>query len=93
MLPRQTLTRRYSEYFSGSYTMFGSTQARRNQGAGGRGEEAPRFLLNSNFYELKKIVLKEKIVKNFKTIWNFSKFVDIYNMIIELNTRDWISCQ
>ena len=59
MLTRQTLTRRYSEYFSGAYTMFGSTQARRNKGAGG-GDEAPRFLLNSNFYELKKIVLKEK---------------------------------
>ena len=47
-----------------------------------------RFLLNSIFSELKEIVLKWKIVQNYKTSWNSSKFIDIYNIIIELNTRD-----
>ena len=48
----------------------------------------PRVLLNSIFSELKEIVLKWKIVQNYKTSWNSSKFIDIYNIIIELNTRD-----
>ena len=26
----------------------------------------------------------------YKTSWNFSKFVDIYNIIIDLDTRDGI---
>ena len=42
---------------------------------------------------MKKIVLNWKIVENYKTRWNSSKFADIYNIIIELNTRDGISCQ
>ena len=47
----------------------------------------------ANFYFLwteKKIVLKWKIVKNCKTHWNSSKFIDFYNIIIELNTRGGI---
>ena len=39
------------------------------------------------------IALKWKIVQNYKMSWNSSKFIDIYNIIIELNTRDGISCQ
>ena len=41
-----------------------------------------RFLLNSIFYKLKK-----------KCCWNSSKFIDICNTNIKLNTRDGISCQ
>ena len=33
-------------------------------------------------------MLKSKIVQNYKTSWNSSKFIDIYNIIIELNTRN-----
>ena len=33
-------------------------------------------------------MLKWKIVQNYKTSWNSSKFIDIYNIIIELNIRD-----
>ena len=51
------------------------------------------FLMNSIFYELKGIVLKQKIVQNYKTSWNSSKFIDIYNIVIELDTRTGISCQ
>ena len=63
-------------------------------GAGGTEATPPppppptRFLLNSIFYELKKIVLKWKVVQNYKTCWNSSKFIDVYNIIIELNSRD-----
>ena len=35
-------------------------------------------------------MLKSKIVHNYKTSWNFSKFIDIYNIIIDLGTRDGI---
>ena len=69
----------------------------KNRGAGGQKPRTlaplPRFLLISIFYEMKKIVLNWKIVENYKTRWNSSKFADIYNIIIELNTRDGISCQ
>ena len=50
----------------------------------------PRFLLTSIFDESKKIVLKWKIVQSYKTSWNSSKFIDIYNIIIPLDTRDGI---
>ena len=50
---------------------------------------SPRFLLNSAFHKLKKIELKWKIVQNYKTSWNSSKFIDIYK-IIGLDTRDGI---
>ena len=40
-----------------------SIQACRNRG----GYSPSRFLLNSIFYELKEIVLKRKIIKNYKT--------------------------
>ena len=36
------------------------------------------------------MVLKSKIVQNYKTSPNFLKFIDIYNIIIDLNTRDGI---
>ena len=45
------------------------------------------------FYESKKIVLKWKIVQSYKTSWNPSKFIDIYNITIELDSRDGLSCQ
>ena len=38
--------------------------------------------------ELKKIVLKWKIVQNYKTSWNYSRFVDTYN--IDIDTTDGI---
>ena len=58
-------------------------QARRNRGGWGA-----RFLLNSLFHRLKKIELKWKIVQNYITSWNSSKFIDIYNIIIDLDMRD-----
>ena len=42
------------------------------------------------FSWLKKLVLKSKIVQNYKTSWDFSKFIDIYNIIIDLDTTDGI---
>ena len=50
----------------------------------------PRFLLTSIFDKLKKTVLKQKIVQSYKTSWNSSKFIDIYNIIIDLDTRGGI---
>ena len=47
-----------------------------------------RSLLTFIFDELKKIVLKWKIVQNYKTGGNYSKFIDIYNIVIDLDTRD-----
>ena len=38
----------------------------------------------------KKIVLKWKIVKIYKASSNYSKFIDIYNIIIDLETKDGI---
>ena len=43
------------------------------------------------FYELQEIALKWKIMQNYKTRYS-SEFIDVYNIIIELNTRDGISC-
>ena len=54
------------------------------------GSSPPGFLLNFAFHRLKKIELKWKIVQNYKTSWNSSKFIDIYNIIIGLDTRDGI---
>ena len=69
--------------------LFGSWgQARRNRGA--EELQPPRFFLTAIFDELKKIVLKWKIVQSYKTSWNSSKFIDIYNIIIDLDTRDGI---
>ena len=65
-------------------------QARKNWGRGG-GEL--RGLLILLLWTEKKIVSKWKIVQNYKTSWNFSNFIDIYSIIIELSTRDGISCQ
>ena len=57
-------------------------QARRNRG----------WQIFAKFYFswLKKVVLKSKIVQNYKTSSNFSKFIDIYKIIIDLGTRDGI---
>ena len=66
-------------------------QARKNRG--GWGSCSPphlRFSLTSIFDELKKIVLEWKIVQSYKTSWSSIKFIDIYNIIIDLNTRDVI---
>ena len=35
-------------------------------------------------------MLKWKIVQSYKTSWNSSKFIDIYNIIIDRDTRDGI---
>ena len=35
-------------------------------------------------------MLQWKIVQNYKPSWSSSKFIDIYNIIIDLNTRDGI---
>ena len=42
---------------------------------------------NFYFWSIEKIVLKWKIVQNYKTSLNSSKFIDIYNIIV-LDTRD-----
>ena len=47
----------------------------------------PRFLLTSIFDEPK---IKWKIAQSYKTSWNSSKFIDIYYIIIDLDTRDGI---
>ena len=69
-------------------------QVRRNRrwGEGGLGVAAapPRFLLNSIFYELKKVLLKWKIVQNYKTSWTYSRFVDTYNIITDIDTTDGV---
>ena len=63
-------------------------------GGGGGGGGAPppppppRLLLTSLFDELKIILLKWKIVQNYKTSRNSSKFFNIYNILIDLDTRD-----
>ena len=62
-------------------------QAHRNRGAGGNCN-SPRFSLSPIFDELKEIVLQWKIVQNYKTSWNSSKFIDIYNIIIVLDTKE-----
>ena len=50
-----------------------------------------RFLLHSIFDELKKIVLKWKIVQNHKTSYlKLRKVYWFYNIIIDLDTRDGI---
>ena len=80
--------RRYMIYKGLYVVILCITQARRNRGGWG-GCSPPRFLLNSIFSELKEIVLiKWKIVQNYKASWSSSKFLYIYNIIIELNTRD-----
>ena len=56
----------------------------------GAGFSPPRYLPNSIFYELKNLVLKRKIVHNYKASWNSSKFIDIYNIVIELDIRWYI---
>ena len=48
----------------------------------------PRFLLTSIFDELKKLVLKWKIAQSYKSKWNSSKLINIYNIIIDI--RDGI---
>ena len=43
---------------------------------------------NFYFWSTEKIVLKWKIVQNYKTSLNSSKFIDIYNIITVLDTED-----
>ena len=62
-------------------------QARRKRG--GRGAAASQIFANFDFWWTeKKIVLKWKIVQNYKSSWNSSKFIGIYNIVINLDTRD-----
>ena len=54
----------------------------------------PQIFAKFNFlWTEKENSVKVKNSTNYKTSWNSSKFVDIYNMIIELNARDGIPCQ
>ena len=55
-----------------------------------KGAAASQIFAKFYFSWLKKIVLKSKIVQNYKTSWDFSKFIDIYNIIIDLDTTDGI---
>ena len=57
-------------------------------GGGGLQPPPPRLVLTSLFDELKIILLKWKIVQNYKTSRNSSKFFNIYNILIDLDTRD-----
>ena len=45
-----------------------------------------QYLRTSIFDKWKKILLKWKIVHNCNAKWNFSKFVDIYDTAIDLDT-------
>ena len=36
---------------------------------------------------------EQQCYKKLQKLWNSSKFIDIYNMIIKLDTRDRISCE
>ena len=51
-----------------------------------------RFLLNFIFDELKKIVLKWKLVQNRKTGWNSSKFIDFAIDIVTWNNNSRGKC-
>ena len=63
-------------------------QARRNRGGlGGGGLQPIQIFANFYFWSIEKIVLKWKVVQNYKTSLNSSKFIDIYNIIV-LDTRD-----
>ena len=62
-------------------------------GAGREGcSTSPRFLLNSIFDELKKIVLKWKMVQNRKTGWNSSKFIDFVIDVVTWNNNSRGKC-
>ena len=39
---------------------------------------------------IEKNIVQSTMVQNYKTRWNFSKFIDIYDIIIDLDTRDGI---
>ena len=62
-------------------------------GAGGGGgleglQPPPQIFANFHFWSIEKIVLKWKVVKNYKTSLNSPKFIDIYNIIIVFDTRE-----
>ena len=68
-----------------------NTQVHRNRGDwGGAAAHCPQIFAKFYFSWLKKVVLKSKIVQNYKTSWNFSKFINIYNIVTDLDTRDGI---
>ena len=52
------------------------------------GAAAPQIFANLYFWSIEKIVLKWKVVQNYKTSLNSSKFIDIYNIIVVLDTRE-----
>ena len=54
------------------------------------GAEAGRAAAKSYFWWIEKIVSQWKIVQNYKTSWNSSKFIDVYNISVDLETRDGI---
>ena len=49
---------------------------------------SPQDFGNFYFWSIEKIALKWKIVQNYKTSLNSSNFLDIYNIVIILATRD-----
>ena len=60
-------------------------------GVGGAGDPPappppPQIFANFHFWSIEKIVLKWKVVKNYKTSLNSPKFIDIYNIIIVFDT-------
>ena len=67
-------------------------QVRRNRGwGGGLGRwSLPQIFDKFYFLKIEKKVLKWKIIQNYKTSRNSSKFIDIYNIIIDLDMRDGI---
>ena len=62
-------------------------------GGGAGGVQPPQNFAKFYSYELKKIVLKWKIVQSTKTSWNSSKAIVIYKITIELNTRNGLFCR
>ena len=56
-------------------------------GTGGL-QPPPQIFPNFYFWSIEKIMLKWKVVQNYKTSLDSSKFIDIYNIIIVLDTRE-----
>ena len=52
------------------------------------GAAAPQIFGKFYFLWIERNSVKVKIVENYKTSWNSSKLIDIYNIIVELDARD-----
>ena len=61
---------------------------------GGCSSSPPLIFVKFCFLWIEKNSAKVKnSTKNYKVSWNSSKSIDIYNIIIELDTKDGIFCQ